>query len=327
VVLVAAPVGANFTYRWYENGAVAPNSSYVGQQVFAGLAPYNKSVVLEMTDSQSGCTLKSASQQVQVVGQLTASLTSTIACDDGKNFTLTATTNATSPAYAWSLDGAAISGVTGATTQQTSAGTYHVDVTQANCKASASIQIIKSPIPVGALAVRYQICNDPDNHDPKTKTVDLDPGFFSAYNWFKNDVQLSPPVTSEVYTADSEGNYRVDLTNTFGCVASNKTVVINDCEPIIAGPNVFRPSSTTAENTAFQLYTFYISTFEIIVYNRWGEPIYESKDEKFKWNGGYNNNPGQPLPGDTYTYLVRYTSSFHPERGIQEQRGGVVLLR
>lgn len=327
VVLVASPVGNNFIYRWYENGAVAPNSSYAGQQAFAGPAPYSKTVVLEMTDTQSGCTKQSASKAVSVTGQLTASLTSTIACDDGKAFTLTATTNAPSPTYAWSLNGTAISGATSATTQQTSEGTYKVDVSQSTCKASASLTIAKSPIPVGMLAKRYQVCNDPDNHDPKTKTVDLDPGLFSAYNWFKNDVQLSPPFTSEVYTADSEGNYRVDLTNTFGCTSSNKTVVVNDCEPIIAGPNVFRPSSTTAENTAFFLYTFYISTFEIIVYNRWGEPIYESKDEKFKWNGGYNNNPGQPLPGDTYTYLVRYTSSFHPERGIQEWRGGVILLR
>lgn len=323
VVLNATPVSSNFTYRWYENGSATP--TYFGQQVFAGTAPYNKSVVMEILDAQSGCTKRSASKPVNVVGLITASLASTLACNDGKPFTLTATTNATSPTYAWALNGTAISGATTATTSQTSEGTYKVDVTQSGCKATATIQVLKAPIPIGALAKQYRVCNDPDNHDPRTKTALLDPGYFSVYNWFKNTVPLS--ITTRVLTVDSEGNYQVDITNTFGCINSDKTVVINDCEPIIAGPNAFRPASLVSDNTAFKMFTFYLTSFEIIIFNRWGEAIFESKDEHFTWNGGYNNNPGQPLPGGTYTYLVRYVSSYHPERGVQEQRGGVVLLR
>jgi len=63
------------------------------------------------------------------------------------------------------------------------------------------------------------------------------------------------------------------------------------------------------------------------VYNRWGEPVFEAKDKNFLWNGGYNNNLSQPLPGGTYVYLVRYVSTFHPDQGVQEYRAGVVLLR
>ncbi|MBI3481865.1 MAG: gliding motility-associated C-terminal domain-containing protein [Bacteroidetes bacterium] len=326
-VLIATPVSGNFTYRWYENGAVSPAFSYIGQQVVVGPPPYNKNVVLEIVDSQSGCTKLSASKPVQIVGQITASLTATLACDDGKPFTITAVTNATSPTYAWSRDGSTIANAVSDTVKRTPAGTYKVDVTQATCKASTSIQIVKAPVPKGSLAAGYQVCNDPDNNDPKTKTVELDPGNFSSYNWFKNNVQVNPPYTSQKYIADSEGNYRVDLTNVFGCTGSDKTVVINDCEPIITGPNAFRPSSSHNENSTFSLFTFYLNSFEIIVYNRWGEAVYESKDEKFKWNGGYNNNSGQPLPGGTYTYVVRYISSFHPDRGVQEQRSGVILLR
>lgn len=320
-VLAATPVSANYTYRWYESGVL----KYFGQQVFLGAAPYNNTIKLEIVDSQSGCTISSTPQSVNVVGLITASVASTLACNDGKPFTLTATTNATSPTYAWSLNGTAISGATTATTSQTSEGTYKVDVTQSGCKATATIQVLKAPIPIGALAVQYRVCNDPDNHDPRTKTALLDPGYFSAYNWFKNTVPLS--ITTRVLTVDSEGNYQVDITNTFGCVNSDKTVVINDCEPIIAGPNAFRPASLVSDNTSFKMFTFYLNSFEIIIFNRWGEAIFESKDEHFTWNGGYNNNAGQPLPGGTYTYLVRYVSSYHPERGVQEQRGGVVLLR
>ena len=53
--------------------------------------------------------------------------------------------------------------------------------------------------------------------------------------------------------------------------------------------------------------------------------IFQSPERDFKWNGGYNNNLGQLAPAGTYSYVVRYKSSYRPEEGIQEKRGGVVL--
>lgn len=322
VTLTATPTGPNYTYRWYKNGAAAP--SLIGQQVTVGLADNGASFVVEIVESQSGCAKQSAAKVVPVLGPLTASLTSTIACDDGKPFTITAATNATAPKFAWSFNGATLTGAASDTVKRTPAGIYKVDITQLTCKATASIQIAKSPIPIGHLNSGYRICNDTQFPSLST-TATLDPGFFTAYKWFKNNVALG--ITTRTLIADSEGNYSVDLTNSYGCVSPDKTDVINDCEPIITGPNAFRPASSHVENGSFFLYTFFISSFEIIIYNRWGEAVFESKDEKFKWNGGYNNSAGQPLPGGTYTYLVRYVSKFHSEQGIQEQRGGVVLLR
>jgi PKD repeat protein len=329
VILVATPANGNYSYRWYESGSVnAPAPDYIGQQIAIGIAPYNKTVALEIFDSQSGCTTTPrASKLVQVFGAITASLTSTLACNDGKLFTITAATNAPSPIYEWSYNNTKIPGALKDTIQKKSEGTYKVKIKQGTCLDSATIQIVKAPIPIGALKLMYQICNDPDNNDPSTKTVDLDPGSFFTYSWFIDGVAAPAPNTSEIYTASQIGKYRVDLTNIFGCANSNSTEVINNCEPIIAGPNAFRPSSTHTDNTYFQLFTFYIDSFEVIVFNRWGESVYESKDRDFKWNGGYKNNSGQPLPGDTYTYLVRYVSHYHPERGVQELRAGVVLLR
>lgn len=325
VVLTASPTG-NYTYRWYENGASSPTQ--LGQQISLTKADNGASFILEILDAQSGCTVKSASKTVQVVGVVTASLTSTLACDDGKAFTLTAATNASGPTYAWSLNGTSISSATASTLQQTTAGTYTVDVTSSGCKATASILITKAPIPHGALPKIATICSDPDNKNPATSKYDLDPGFFSAYNWFKNDIMLSPPYTSRVYTVDSPGTYKVDLTNSYGCTNSNSTVVNNDCEPIVSAPTAFRPSSSHSDNKTFRIFSFFITeNFEVLIYNRWGEVVFESTDRNFHWNGGYKNNAGQPLPGETYVYLIRYVSSFHPEQGIKELRGGIVLVR
>ena len=81
-------------------------------------------------------------------------------------------------------------------------------------------------------------------------------------------------------------------------------------------------------NQSFHLYTFFIDDedFEVFIFNRWGEMIFHSSDRLFEWNGGYNNI-GQQLPAGTYSYVVRYKSAYRPEDGVQEKRGGVVLVR
>ncbi len=325
VLLSALPSG-NYTYRWYENGSATPTQ--LGQQIGITTADNGASFILEVVDAQSGCTIQTAAKPVQVVGPITAGVTSSLACDDGKPFTLTASTNATSATYTWTLNGTAVAGASSATLQQTSEGLYQVDVSLATCKASASIQITKAPIPQGGLLTGYTICSDPDNQDPTTKQVLLDPGYFSAYNWFLNDVMVNPSYTSRVYTAAYPGAYRVDLTNSFGCTNSDPTVVINDCEPVVTAPNAFRPASVNDINKNFMAFTFFITdNFEVVIYNRWGEVVFEDTKRNFQWNGGFKNNLNQPVPGGTYVYLVRYVSSFHPDQGVQEQRGGVVLLR
>ena len=99
--------------------------------------------------------------------------------------------------------------------------------------------------------------------------------------------------------------------------------------PRIDVPNAFRPSSSISENKDFYAFTFFItdSNFQVFIYNRWGELVYTSPSRDFKWNGGYNNNLSQPLPGGSYAWVIKYVSAFHPERGVQEKRGGVALLR
>ena len=323
VLLTASPLG-NYTYQWLKSGVFQP--ALQGSQVVLGLTD-NGSYSVTLLSTGNGCRYTSPSNPVNIVGPVDANLASTPPCLDNQPFTLTATSTASGISYAWSLNGTLLQpAVTTATTNQSDEGTYTVDITKSVCTASAQLQVIRAPLPVGQLPNRVIICNDPDNKDESTSKVDLDPGFFSAYNWLKNELTLN--FTDQVYTADSEGFYKVMLTNSFGCVAPDETEVLNQCLPKINAPNAFRPTSGQSANKDFYVYTFFITDdFEIFIYNRWGEMIFESKDRNFKWNGGYNNNPGQPLPGGAYAYVIKYVSSFRPDQGVQEKRGGVALIR
>jgi gliding motility-associated-like protein len=279
----------------------------------------------------NGCRKTSPATEVSVKGPLTVSLTTTPPCE-GSPFTLTATTN--QPAsYQWSLDGALISGEIASTLEETRAGTYTVRASTATCNATADIEIDLAPVTAGLLRDEAFICPDQANPNPETRQVVLDPGDFASYDWFKDGTSLS--WTDPTYTAAEPGVFSVKLVNAFGCESTDKTDVIEECDPVIVGPNAFRPTSNVTGlggdkvNQSFRLFTFFIDdeNFQVFIFNRWGEMIFQSPERDFKWNGGYNNNLGQILPPGTYSYVVRYKSSYRPEEGIQEKRGGVVLLR
>jgi gliding motility-associated-like protein len=322
VVLSASPAGS-YTYRWYRSGVFQPTQ--LGQQIVLGLADNGSAYAVEIVNTQNGCVFRSPEQIVNVSGVVDASLTATPACQDNQPFTLTAATSATNPTFSWYHNNTVIQNEAGFSTEQSAEGTYKVEVSKPGCLASAEIQITRAPLPLGNLPNRVVICNDPDNNDPNTSMVDLDPGSFTAYNWFKNELTLN--FTDQVLTADSEGFYLVELTNSFGCIAEDETEVRNECIPKIVAPNAFRPTSEVATNKEFFVYSFFITDdFQILIFNRWGEIVFESKDRNFKWNGGYNNG-GSPLPGGTYAYVIKYTSAFRPDQGVQEQHGGVALLR
>jgi gliding motility-associated-like protein len=327
VILTATPAG-NYLYSWQKGGVAQP--SLVGQQIALAVGDggaYNVS----LRDTDTGCTYSSTPAfNATVVGTITASLSSTPPCKDGKEFTLTTTsTPSTGVNYAWTLNGSPIAGATSAIINQSTEGRYQVTVSStasATCKSAPSITIVRNPIPDGNLPPAAIICADPDNKDPATAKVELNPGTFLQYQWYKNEVLLSAE-TKQKLNVTSPGLYRVDLTNSYNCTSSDKTEVRNECIPKLVAPSAFRPGSKEATNQNFFVYSFFITDqFEVSIFNRWGELIYESKDKNFKWNGTYNNQ-GQPLPPGTYAYSIKYISSFRPDKGIQEQRGGVVLIR
>jgi gliding motility-associated-like protein len=134
----------------------------------------------------------------------------------------------------------------------------------------------------------------------------------------------------ETYTVVDPGTYTVNFTNGFGCTGTDKIQIVRDCKPKIDAPNAFRPGNAVEfDNSFFTVFPRFISTedFNIFIFNRWGEMVFQSDQKDFKWNGGYENNLGKPLPPGTYAWVAKYKSDYRPERGTIEKRGGVVLIR
>ena len=94
------------------------------------------------------------------------------------------------------------------------------------------------------------------------------------------------------------------VTNTDGCIdsASVTVVVIQPkCnEEDVYTPNAFSPNGD-GENDEWQVFSNFVEEIKVVVFNRWGEAVYESSDLDAKWDGTYK---GEYLAPDTYGYRI-----------------------
>ena len=209
-------------------------------------------------------------------------------------------------------------------------GTYAVTGIISGCESpEVSTPITPNPKPVVDLGALRRICPHPAAPDEQ-QFARLDPqSQYTAYDWFllgPGGVEETLNNNNQTHDAVLPGTYRLRVTDATGCTNIDDVEVLEECDPIIDGPNAFKPGGV---NQVFSLFTFFIEDddFEILIFNRWGEMVYQSTARNFAWNGGYKGNTGQILPPGTYAYVVRYRSRYFPDQGIKEKRGGVVLLQ
>ncbi|MEZ4880173.1 MAG: gliding motility-associated C-terminal domain-containing protein [Chitinophagales bacterium] len=110
--------------------------------------------------------------------------------------------------------------------------------------------------------------------------------------------------TNQNYIVNDTGIYHVTVTT--NCNSSSDTVniysTICDCEFQI--PNAFTPNND-GTNDFFGVVNDCgkVSNFQLQIFNRWGELLFVSNDEKVKWNGDYKN---QTQPVDDYVFILQY---------------------
>lgn len=327
VTLTATPTGPDYIYRWQrDNGAIIP-----GSDQFSVTA--ESQITLRVINSLNGCN-DTFAKLVKVVPPygVAVALNSPVPCE-GQPFQLDAIPERPVSLYQWSYNGSIIQGQTSSSLSDTRGGTYEVIAFEDICPSTpASIDITPAPVPSVNLTPLARICPEPDA-PADIRTVTIAPSSVTdataPFNWYRMDNGVPDFIVSDDnYVVTQPGIYRVEVTSANFCTAYDEIEVIAECDPIITGPNAFRPSSSNGKNQNFSLMLRYIADedFQILIFNRWGELVFESTDPSFSWTGAYKNS-GPLLPAGTYAYLLRYRSEYRPEDGIKEQRGGVVLLR
>ena len=99
-------------------------------------------------------------------------------------------------------------------------------------------------------------------------------------------------------------------------------VVYGDCAEAMYIPNTFSPNDDGV-NDIFSVFRDGTppTSFELKIYDRWGNTVFETSQFDFMWNGRFRD---KPLPVGVYTYVINAT--WNTESTII-RRGDITLKR
>lgn len=167
-----------------------------------------------------------------------------------------------------------------------------------------------APTPTPYLGAGFELC-------PGT-TAELGPLNYAEFTLW------STGATSNSITISDTGWYKVTQTNAPGCSASDSIYISWRCpmDPVLIVPNVFTPNGDGI-NDFLELTHAYIGTFDLQIFNRWGNLVYQSKDVTSSWDG--TSETGSPVGAGVYFYVIKYEGA--EISGNKELRGTISVLR
>ena len=143
--------------------------------------------------------------------------------------------------------------------------------------------------------------------------------------WSPAATLSDPTILNPVATPSVTTIYTVTAPDTTGdCPLVGKVRVAVQV-PVCAEPYVFLPTGFSpngdGENEALQLEGNFIEEAYWVIYNRWGEKIFEANSANDAWDGNFR---GQPQPAETYGYYLRVRCVGGE---VSVKKGNVTLLR
>lgn len=146
-----------------------------------------------------------------------------------------------------------------------------------------------------------------------------------VYNWTPasslSDPNSATPTASPTTSTTYELSVIDTVTECRGMGSSQICVVNNICgDPLIFVPNTFTPNGDGL-NDFFYVRGFNIDEVEMVVYNRWGQKVFETRQVSKGWDGSYE---GGVAPSDVYGYYLRVRCV---SGGEYEKKGNVTVIR
>jgi gliding motility-associated-like protein len=126
------------------------------------------------------------------------------------------------------------------------------------------------------------------------------------FQWSGPDIDNpNAPEITITPTGEGTSTYGVTVTNEDGCELIGEislTVLDPLCnEETVFLPDAFSPNND-GENDYLEVYSNFIESIELRIFNRWGEQVYSTNDINFQWDGTFK---GKELTPDVYGYYMR----------------------
>lgn len=138
---------------------------------------------------------------------------------------------------------------------------------------------------------------------------------FNLYNW-------NTGANSRAIQVKTAGLYKLTVTDEFNCKGTDSILVATkDCLKGVFLPNAFSPNGDQ-KNDLFRAQVFgQLQKFELRIYNRFGQLIFETTNPESGWNGTLNG-----MLQNTGTFIWTCTYQLIGER-LEQQKGILHLIR
>ncbi len=193
--------------------------------------------------------------------------------------------------------------------------TVFIRNSRCNDTATLSTRISIRPAPVVTASKSNDIsCNQ--------GTAQLQAAGAASFSWLPvtglSDPGLPNPVARPLVTT----LYTVTGTNPDGCSATASVEVLVDQSnrPTFLLPNAFSPNGDGLNDCFGIKYFGQVLELQLLIYNRYGEPVFFTSDATACWDGTYKGKPA--LAGNYVYYLKAVTAC-----GRTEKRGNLMLVR
>lgn len=169
-----------------------------------------------------------------------------------------------------------------------------VGVDSTGCSDTASVFINLFPKPyINAFPDVYAVYGDEVQLGASSSTPGL-------YTWSPAEFLSCVNCPNPIANPNTYTTYTVSYIDENGCLASDAMHIYYD--PIIYVPNTFTPDGNEFNN-GFQVVASNIESFELLIFDRWGELIYTMNSLDDYWDGTYK---GLKCQDGTYVWKLEY---------------------
>lgn len=284
VILNVSGGAPPYTYQW-SSGSTGQNLANVGEGIY----------YVDITD-KFGCVATDTFKINQPPQLISTPIIVPVDCSgiNESSISVSASGGVGPYYYSWrdlDIDGQTISGIP--------AGDYKVTVTDANgCRLNEIISIGTS----GSIIVEAT----PDVMSVNIGTeIPFTVTGATTYEWTPAQYLSCDDCDNPICIPTSSNNYLVVGSDPNGCTGTD-TVVVNvyvDCHNLSL-PNVFSPNNSGPEvNNTFGLIGTLpcLETYQLLIFNRWGEQVFETQTSDLQWDGNFN---GKPQNSGVYFYRL-----------------------
>lgn len=188
------------------------------------------------------------------------------------------------------------------------AGRYYVTVNLNGCLATDTIVVSTKYLPRVYMVSEAGICPGMD--------IQLTP----VYQYTDNASYLWSNGSNESFTmANTTGQYRVDVSNECGTNSATIRLYNGACKLFV--PTAFTPNGDGKNDLFKAEFGENVIKFQLEVFNRWGQRVFNSKEIRKGWDGRVN---GVLQPSGVYAWKITYT--LYNEPSVKIMKGTTTLI-